>query len=148
MDIVTLVSADYCWCAETWRRNACVQWTDEYWGLFPRELRKQWSWGDNWETDTKVYFWNEVNIYPFILLLHWCSRREYHALSRGFILQEVFRRVEPNKRTIGQFMKENVFSKLGVNVHIGLDMEGQNANKIANVEALSPTEVWKIISIV
>ena len=38
-------------------------------------------------------------------------------------------------------MKENVFSKLGVNVHIGLDMEGQNANKIANVEALSPTEV-------
>ena len=62
-------------------------------------------------------------------------------MSRGFILQEVFRRVEPNKRTIGQFMKENVFSKLGVNVHIGLDMEGQNANKIANVEALSPTEV-------
>ena len=62
-------------------------------------------------------------------------------MSRGFILQEVFRRVEPNKRTIGQFMKENVFTKLGVNVHIGLDMEGQNANKIANVEALSPTEV-------
>ena len=57
----------------------------------------------------------------------------------------MFRRVEPNKRTIGQFMKENVFSKLGVNVHIGLDMEGQNANKIANVEALSPTEVCKII---
>ena len=69
-------------------------------------------------------------------------------MSRGFILQEVFRRVEPNKRTIGQFMKENVFSKLGVNVHIGLDMEGQNANKIANVEALSPTEVCKIILIV
>ena len=62
-------------------------------------------------------------------------------MSRGFILQEVFRRVEPNKRTIGQFMKENVFSKLGVNVQIGLDMAGQNANKIANVEALSPTEV-------
>ena len=45
-------------------------------------------------------------------------------------------------------MKENVFSKLGVNVQIGLDMAGQNANKIANVEALSPTEVCKIILIV
>ena len=44
-------------------------------------------------------------------------------------------------------MKENVFSKLGVNVHIGLDIEGQDANKIADVEALSPTEVIKIETI-
>ena len=38
-------------------------------------------------------------------------------------------------------MKEKVFSKLGFNVHIGLDIEGQDAHKIAYVEALSPTEV-------
>ena len=53
----------------------------------------------------------------------------------------MFRRVEPGHKTIGQFMKENVFSKLGVNVHIGLDIDGQDANKIADLEALSPTEV-------
>ena len=59
----------------------------------------------------------------------------------------MFRRVDPDHKTIGQFMKENVFSKLGVNVHIGLDIEGQDANKITGVEALSPTEVIKIETI-
>ena len=57
------------------------------------------------------------------------------------ILQEVFRRVEPDNKTLGQFLGENVFRKLGVGVHMGLSPEEQETLKIVNVEALSPQQV-------
>ena len=69
------------------------------------------------------------------------GRREYHALSRGMILQEVFRRLEPDNKTLGQFLGENVFRKLGLGVHMGLRPEDQERLKIVNVEALSPQQV-------
>ena len=69
------------------------------------------------------------------------SRREYHALTRGMILQEVFRRAEPDNKTLGQFLAENVFTKLGVGVHIGLRPEDQERLKIADCVALSRQEV-------
>ena len=31
------------------------------------------------------------------------GRREYHALTRGWIVNELFRRVDPAGRTIGEF---------------------------------------------
>ena len=40
---------------------------------------------------------------------------------RGFILQEIFRRVERTGRSIGQFLKEHVFEPLGVDVSIRMD---------------------------
>ena len=69
------------------------------------------------------------------------SRREYHGLSRGFILQEVFRRVVPGQETMGQFLQKTVFSPLGARAHIGLAEHLQTSHKIADVEALSPKEV-------
>ena len=72
------------------------------------------------------------------------SRREYHALTRGMILQEVFRRAEPDNMTLGQFLEENVFRKLGVGVHMGLRPEDQERLKIADVEALSAEQVDRI----
>ena len=57
------------------------------------------------------------------------------------ILQEVFRRVEPVNKTLGQFLGENVFSKLGVGVHIGLRPEEQKTLKIADCIAVSRKEV-------
>ena len=74
---------------------------------------------------------------PFNIL----SRREYHGLSRGMILQEVFRRAESDNRTLGQFLAENVFRKLGVGVHMGLRPEDQERLKIVNVESLSAEQV-------
>ena len=69
------------------------------------------------------------------------GRREYHALSRGMILQEVFRRLEPDNKTLGQFLGENVFRKLGLGVHMGLSPEEQERLKIADCVALSRIEV-------
>ena len=68
-------------------------------------------------------------------------RREYHALTRGMILQEVFRRAESDNRTLGHFLAENVFRKLGVEVHMGLRPEDQERLKIADCVALSRQEV-------
>ena len=31
--------------------------------------------------------------------------REYHEATRGYILNEVFRRVEPGGRTMGEFLR-------------------------------------------
>ena len=33
------------------------------------------------------------------------SPREYHATTRGYILNEIFRRVEPSARTMGEFLR-------------------------------------------
>lgn len=48
------------------------------------------------------------------------ARREYHAITRGWIANEVFRRAEPGGRTMGQFLREEVSSVLDVDVFIGL----------------------------
>ena len=69
------------------------------------------------------------------------ARREYHAITRGFILQEIFRRVEPTGRSIGQFLREHVFEPLGVDVSIGMDENMQKEVNIADVEALADKNV-------
>ena len=39
---------------------------------------------------------------------------------RGFILNEIFRRVEPKKRTMGEYLYEEINQKLGASVNIGV----------------------------
>ena len=48
------------------------------------------------------------------------SPREYHALSRGWIANEIFRRIDSGNRTMGEFLREHVSGPLGIDVHIGL----------------------------
>lgn len=47
------------------------------------------------------------------------SRREYHAITRGWIANEIFRRADPAGRTIGEFLREDVSGKLGADAVIG-----------------------------
>ena len=47
------------------------------------------------------------------------GRRQYHAISRGWIANEIFRRVDPQKRTMGEFLDQEIAKKLGVDVFIG-----------------------------
>jgi len=44
----------------------------------------------------------------------------YHALSYGFPINEVIRRVDPKKRTAGQFIKEELNKPLGTEFYVGL----------------------------
>jgi CubicO group peptidase (beta-lactamase class C family) len=47
------------------------------------------------------------------------NKREYHALTRGWIVNEVFRRVDPAGRTIGEFLRENISGPLDADVVVG-----------------------------
>jgi len=51
------------------------------------------------------------------------NRREYHAITRGWILNEVFRRVDPAGRTIGEFLREDISRPLQADAFIGLKQE-------------------------
>jgi len=47
------------------------------------------------------------------------GRREYHALTRGWIANEIFRRVDPDGRTLGQFLEAEIAMDLKAEVNIG-----------------------------
>ncbi|MFT5042816.1 MAG: CubicO group peptidase (beta-lactamase class C family) [Hyphomicrobiaceae bacterium] len=61
------------------------------------------------------------------------SRREYHALTRGWIVNELFRRVDPTGRTIGEFLAEEISGPLGVDAMIGVNESDRH-----RVRAVSP----------
>ena len=48
------------------------------------------------------------------------QQREYHAVTRGWIAGELFRRIEPDGRTMGQFLREEISQRFGVDVYIGI----------------------------
>ncbi len=62
------------------------------------------------------------------------NQREYHAITRGWIANELFRRLEPGNRTMGEFLREEVAAPLGVDVHIGLSDE--ELSRLSDVEML------------
>ena len=61
------------------------------------------------------------------------SKREYHAITRGWIVNEVFRRVDPEHRTIGEFLRQDISGPLGADVVIGVQKE-----ELSRVKAISP----------
>ena len=62
------------------------------------------------------------------------GKRQYHALTRGWIVNELFRRVDPQGRTIGEFLREDISGPLDADVVIGVTEEERG--RIAAVEAL------------
>lgn len=53
------------------------------------------------------------------------SPREYHAVTRGWIVNELFRRVDPQGRTIGEFL-DTEFGDLARDVKVGLPQSELN----------------------
>ena len=51
---------------------------------------------------------------------HKHTERSYHAMNRGWIIGEIVRRVDPKKRTLGEFVKEEISEPLGIDFYIGL----------------------------
>ena len=62
------------------------------------------------------------------------TRREYHAVTRGWIANEIFRRVEPDGRTIGEFLRDDIAGPLGADAMIGVDE--QHLDRIVPVAPL------------
>ncbi len=51
------------------------------------------------------------------------GRREYHAVTRGWVANELFRRVDPAERTIGEYFEEDVSGPLSADVLIAVPRE-------------------------
>ena len=53
----------------------------------------------------------------------------------------MFRRIEPSKRSVGTFLKMEVFDPLGLNINIGLDEETRKKTRIADNVSLTGEQV-------
>ncbi len=65
------------------------------------------------------------------------AAREYHAISRGWIANEVFRRVDPAGRTIGEFLREDISGPLQVDAIIGA-----NKDELERISPVKPLGFW------
>ena len=62
------------------------------------------------------------------------GKREYHALTRGWIVNELFRRVDPAGRTIGEYLREEVSGPLDADVIVGVSE--QEMGRVSPVRSL------------
>lgn len=63
------------------------------------------------------------------------KRREYHAITRGWIVNEVFRRVDPDGHTIGEFLRQDISGPLQADSFVGVKEE--ELGRITKVKPLS-----------
>ena len=49
------------------------------------------------------------------------TERCYHALTKDWITNEIFRRVDEKQRTMDEFMREEIHPKIGEGIHIALN---------------------------
>jgi CubicO group peptidase (beta-lactamase class C family) len=72
------------------------------------------------------------------------TRHGYHAMSIGLYMQEIIRRVDPRRRTLGRFFDEEIARPLGVDVYIGLP-HGIADERLAKVLPFSPARALAAI---
>ena len=65
------------------------------------------------------------------------TRQAYHALSLGFYEGELLRRIDPRRRTLGQFFQDEIATPLGADVYIRLPEEIPNA-RLATISRPGP----------
>ncbi len=68
------------------------------------------------------------------------GRREYHAMTRGWIANEIFRRADPAGRTIGEYLRDEISGPLDADVILGLD-----ERQLQRVSSISPLGIWRHI---
>ena len=66
------------------------------------------------------------------------ASREYHALSRGWIANEIFRRADVHGRTIGEFFETEIRGPYNADLHIGVASED-----LARIARLQPVSIRK-----
>ena len=70
------------------------------------------------------------------------SKRDYHAMTRGFIVNEIFRRVDIRGRTIGEFVRQELCDPLGgADVFVGLP-ESVEKSRMWDLQGRGYTETF------
>jgi len=62
-------------------------------------------------------------------------RREYHMITRGWILNEVVRRADPQGRTIGELLEDKLSAPLSIDIKIGL--QGRDLGRVMPITLMS-----------
>ena len=70
------------------------------------------------------------------------TRQAYHALTLGFYEGELLRRVDPRRRSLGQFFQDEIAAPLGEEVYIRLPVEIPNAR----LALLSPPSRFRMLT--
>lgn len=65
------------------------------------------------------------------------TRHGYHLSTLGFYMNELFRRVEPRRRSIGRFLAEEIAPALDLELYLGAP-ESIGPARVARVETTSP----------
>jgi CubicO group peptidase (beta-lactamase class C family) len=65
------------------------------------------------------------------------TRHGYHTMTIGLYMQEIIRRVDPARRTLGRFFHEEIAKPLGLEFYIGLPRDIPN-ERLARLKTLSP----------
>ena len=76
----------------------------------------------------------------------WCPgvKREYHAMTRDIVGNEIFRRVHPDEKTMGEYMREDFGPKFGIN-GIFIGMKGDEVKRKVPYETLGMFRILKEI---
>ncbi|PIC44436.1 hypothetical protein B9Z55_004804 [Caenorhabditis nigoni] len=56
----------------------------------------------------------------------------YHAVTHGWLVDAIVRRVDHKKRTVGQYFREEIGQKFGLDFHLGLPLSEQH--RVARIE--------------
>lgn len=74
-------------------------------------------------------------------------RQFYHAVTRGFYASELVRRVDPKRRTLGQFFQEEVASLLdGSPFYIGITADQRQRTNLIRLEKPPPSMLVKSLA--
>lgn len=65
----------------------------------------------------------------------------YHGVTLGWYESELLRHVDPDKRTLGQYFRDEIAQPLGLNFHIGLP-DGIDPNLLATIDGY---EQWQMV---
>jgi len=68
------------------------------------------------------------------------SRHAYHAISLGFYQDALLRRIDPDARSLGRFVREELAAPLGGDLFVGLPAE--EGPRVAPIEALNPLRLF------
>jgi hypothetical protein len=73
------------------------------------------------------------------------NRRQYHGVTRGWIINEIVRRADPLKRTVGVILQEDIVPKLdpGARLFIGLKVANAHAHDVVPMFNMDPA--WAIV---
>ena len=94
---------------------------------------------DDFKKDKKLTESDVNSIFPMEKIIEESGRwtllgpRHYHSCTRGFILSGIVRRVDPKKRTLGQFIREEISIPLGIDIYCGMTSTEQATHSIADV---------------